>query len=205
MLERFWTIKQHEKSEIVEKKSVFIANIFPIKSEEDAIAKLNELKKKERDAKHNVFAYRIASGIERYSDDGEPSGTAGMPILSILRGENLEDVLVVVTRYFGGILLGTGGLVHAYSDATKLAISRVEKVEKVLHSQYEIKINYELYQTLEYYCRINNIKIINSVFVDVVVLQIIVEKEKEEVFVREIEELLNGKANVNVVNSNFYA
>ena len=205
MLDNFFTIVEHEQAEITEKKSVFIANIFPIVDEKEAIQKLNEVKKQQRDAKHNVFAYRIANGTERYSDDGEPSGTAGMPILSILRGENLQNVLVVVTRYFGGILLGTGGLVHAYSDATKQAILKVEKVKVVLHSQYEVKISYDLYQTVEYYCRTNNIKIINSVFLDVVVLEIVVEKDKEEVFVKKIVELSNGDADINVVNSSFYA
>lgn len=205
MLGKFSTIVEHVEARIIEKKSVFIANVFPIADEEDAIKKLNEIKKKERDARHNVFAYRIANGTERYSDDGEPNGTAGMPILSILRGENLQNVLVVVTRYFGGILLGTGGLMHAYSDATKLGISEAEKIEMVLHSQYEVKVSYELYQTIEYYCRTNNIKIVNSVFLDVIVLEIIVKKDKEETFVKKIEELSNRSADINVVNSGFYA
>ncbi|MBR4110722.1 MAG: YigZ family protein [Clostridia bacterium] len=205
MLGNFSTIAEHVEAKITEKKSVFIANVFPITDEEDAMRKLNEIKKKERDARHNVFAYRIANGSERYSDDGEPNGTAGMPILSILRGENLQNVLVVVTRYFGGILLGTGGLMHAYSDATKLAIADAKKKEMVLHSQYEVKMNYELYQTIEYYCRTNNIKIVNSVFLDVVVLEIVVEKENEDNFVKKIEELSNRTANINVVNSGFYA
>lgn len=205
MLENFLTIKHDAEAEIVEKKSIFIANIYPIIDEEDALKRLNDVRKKYRDAKHNVFAYRIANGTERYSDDGEPSGTAGMPILTILRGENLQNVLVVVTRYFGGILLGTGGLVHAYSAATKSAIEKIEKKEMILHSQYKVTISYELYQTVEYYCRINNIKIINSIFLDVVVLEIVVKKEKEETLVKKIVELSNGSANINVVNSNFYA
>lgn len=205
MLERFLTIEEGTEAEIIEKKSVFIATIYPITDEEDALKKLNEVKKKYRDAKHNVFAYRIVNGTERYSDDGEPSGTAGMPILTILRCENLQNILVVVTRYFGGILLGTGGLVHAYSDAAKGAISKLTKKEMILHSQYKVTISYELYQTVEYYCRTNNIKIINSIFLDVVVLEIIVKKEEEETLVKKIVELSNGTANINVVNSNFYA
>ena len=205
MLERFETIERGSEAEITEKKSIFIASIFPIIDEEDAINKLNEVRKKYRDAKHNVFAYRIANGIERYSDDGEPSGTAGMPILTILRGENLQNILVVVTRYFGGILLGTGGLVHAYSDATKSAVAKLTKKEMRLHSQYKVTVNYELYQTIEYYCRVNNIKIINSVFLDVVVLEIIVKKEEEENLVKKFVELSNGTAVIDVVNSNFYA
>ncbi len=205
MLERFLTIEHGAEAEITEKKSVFIASIFPITDEEDALKKLNEIKKKYRDAKHNVFAYRIVNGAERYSDDGEPSGTGGMPILTILRGENLQNIIVIVTRYFGGILLGTGGLVHAYSDAAKEAIAKLNKKEMILHSHYKITINYELYQTIEYYCRTNNIKIINSIFLDVVMIEIIVKKEEEEAIVKKIVELSNGTANLDVVNSNFYA
>ncbi len=205
MLERFWTIDHEEKAEIVEKKSIFIANIYPVADEKEAQAKLSDIKKKYHDAKHNVFAYRLVNDAERYSDDGEPSGTAGMPILNILRGENLQNVLIVVTRYFGGILLGTGGLVHAYSAATKEAISKAKKNEMILHSKYRVTISYELYQTVEYYCRTNNIKIINSSFLDVVVLEIIVKKEKEEALIQKIVELSNGSAGINVVNSNFYA
>lgn len=205
MLERFWTIKAEAQSEVTEKKSVFIANVYPVADEKEAQAKLNDIKKKYHDAKHNVFAYRLVNDIERYSDDGEPSGTAGMPILNILRGENLQNVLVVVTRYFGGILLGTGGLVHAYSDAAKEALTNATKSEMVLHSKYEVTISYELYQTVEYYCRTNNIKIISSSFLDVVVLEIIVKKEKEESLIQKIVEISNGSAGINVVNSNFYA
>lgn len=205
MLERFLTIEHEAEGEITEKKSVFIANIYPIIDEADALEKLNEVRKKYRDAKHNVFAYRIVNGTERYSDDGEPSGTAGMPLLTILRGENLQNILVVVTRYFGGILLGTGGLVHAYSDAAKNAISKIIKKEMILHSQYKVTINYELYQFVEYYCRTNNIKIINSIFLDVVVLEIVVKKDEEAMLIKKIVELSNATANIDVVNSNFYA
>lgn len=205
MLEKFLTIEHEAEGEITEKKSVFIANVYPIIDEADALEKLNEVRKKYRDAKHNVFAYRIVNGIERYSDDGEPSGTAGMPLLTILRGENLQNILVVVTRYFGGILLGTGGLVHAYSDAAKSAISKIIKKEMILHSQYKVTINYELYQSVEYYCRTNNIKIINSIFLDVVVLEIVVKKDEEAMLIKKIVELSNATANIDVVNSNFYA
>lgn len=205
MLNNFYTLKEAVSAEVVEKRSKFIANVFPINDEEDASAKLNEIRKIHRDARHNVFAYRLSNGEERYSDDGEPSGTAGTPIINILRGENLYNVLVVVTRYFGGILLGTGGLVHAYSEAVKDALAKSVKKEFVLHSQYEVKISYDLLSKVEYYCKTNNIKIINSDFLDIVVLNIVVEKDKEEMFLRDIEEISNRNASVNVVNSSFYA
>lgn len=105
MQKSFYTIKENATNELVEKKSRFIANLFYVQSEEEANKKIEEVKKANRDARHNVFAYRLENGLEKYSDDGEPSGTAGVPILDILRGENLVNVLIVVTRYFGGILL----------------------------------------------------------------------------------------------------
>ena len=138
MLNTFYTIKEDEYSaELIEKKSKFIATLLKVSSEEQAIEFIEKIRKKYRDAKHNVFAYRIANTLERYSDDGEPSGTAGVPILDILRGEKLENVLVVVTRYFGEILLGTGGLVRAYSTVTKQAIADAVKIEMKLSKEYE--------------------------------------------------------------------
>ena len=113
-------------AEIVEKKSKFIASVFYIEDENDANEKILKVKKENRDARHNVYAYRLSNGFEKYSDDGEPSGTAGAVILELLRGEKLSNVLIVVTRYFGGILLGTGGLVRAYTESAKQAIEKAE-------------------------------------------------------------------------------
>lgn len=110
----FKTINKDAVAEIVEKKSKFIASLFYVENVEEAEEKIKEIKKKYFDARHNCFAYRIATEsriVERFSDDGEPSGTAGAPMLTVLAGNNLANVLVVVTRYFGGILLGTGGLI----------------------------------------------------------------------------------------------
>ena len=115
----FKTIKQNSTAEIVEKKSKFIANVLYIETVEDAEQRIKEIKKQYHDAKHNCFAYIVTdlngNTVQKSSDDGEPSGTAGAPMLKILVGQNLSNVLVIVTRYFGGILLGTGGLVRAYS------------------------------------------------------------------------------------------
>lgn len=146
---KYITIKENVETQIVEKKSKFIANIISVENKEKAEKELQKIKKKYYDARHNCFAYRILDEnqeLERASDDGEPSGTAGAPILDILRGENLINVIVIVTRYFGGILLGTGGLVKAYSEATSKAIENTEKIE--LKKIFEIKITLE-YQDLE--------------------------------------------------------
>lgn len=123
MKESYITLAKEAKAEIVEKRSRFIATVRPVETEEDALAFLNQLRQDYWDATHNVYAYILEENqLTRYSDDGEPGGTAGMPVLDILRREKLSNLIVVVTRYFGGTLLGTGGLVHAYSKAAKAGI-----------------------------------------------------------------------------------
>ena len=125
----FNSIKTNLIGEYSEKKSKFIANGYYIESEEDAKKKLEEIRKKYFDAKHNCYAYRVFEQgqlIEKMSDDGEPSGTAGAPMLNIMKGKNLCNCIIIVTRYFGGILLGTGGLVRAYSEAVNNALENVE-------------------------------------------------------------------------------
>ena len=116
MTEQYKEIYEGGSDEVVEKKSRFIATVFPVKTEEEAVAIIEETKKKYWDARHNCFAYVIGSKneLQRFSDDGEPSGTAGKPILDVLTGEGVHNALIIVTRYFGGTLLGTGGLVRAY-------------------------------------------------------------------------------------------
>ena len=114
---------QHSQTELVEKRSRFIGQVWRVSSEEEARARIEEIRKKHYDARHNCWCYRIREGgVERYSDDGEPQGTAGQPMLNVFQRENVNDVVCVVTRYFGGILLGAGGLVRAYSAAAKDAL-----------------------------------------------------------------------------------
>ena len=135
----FKTIKENVSAEIVEKKSKFIANIFYVETREEAESIIKDINKKYHDARHNCYAYRIYSEsgiIEKSSDDGEPSGTAGAPMLTILSKNNLANVLVIVTRYFGGILLGTGGLVKAYSSATTVALENANVIEKNIAELY---------------------------------------------------------------------
>ena len=161
----FITIKSDISSEIVEKKSKFIANLIKVENREEAEEKIKEIKKKYYDARHNCVAYRIVekdSLIEKASDDGEPSGTAGGPMLNILRNQNLANILVVVTRYFGGILLGTGGLVRAYSDATIKAINSADKVKKVMGIEFQISMEYSQLENFKYYCQKNKFNILNT-------------------------------------------
>lgn len=157
----FKTIKNNVVAEIVEKKSKFIANIFVVNNKEEAERILIETKKKYYDAKHNCYAY-IIDNIEKCSDDGEPSGTAGAPLLDLLKSNSLKNVLVIVTRYFGGILLGTGGLVRAYTEASKKALESAQIIEKEYGVRYSVEISYNNLKDLEYICKKIGIKIIKS-------------------------------------------
>ncbi len=161
------TINNNAIAELVEKKSKFIANIFYVQNEEEVNFILKNIKKQFFDAKHHCFAYRIIDNeniIQRSSDDGEPSGTAGKPILTILEKNQFVNVLVIVTRYFGGILLGTGGLVKAYTDSTLLAIQQSEFVNIQLGYEVNIKLQYQELEKFKYFCKINDIKIKNEEF-----------------------------------------
>lgn len=138
------TLHEFSMDEIIIEKSTFIGYAKPIKIEEEAIEFINEIKKKHKDATHNVWAYTVGKNmnIQRYSDDGEPHGTAGIPTLEVIKKENLRDVVVVVTRYFGGIKLGAGGLVRAYTKGAKVGIEAAKIIEKVMYQEVRIKIDY---------------------------------------------------------------
>lgn len=179
----FVTIKEAVKAEVTEKKSKFIANFFPVQNEEEAEKMIKELKKKYHDARHNCTAYRIQEDnqvIEKASDDGEPSGTAGLPMLNILQKNNLCNVLVVVTRYFGGILLGTGGLVRAYSDSLLKAIEKGELVEICKGTQMQVIVEYSEFDRFQYYCKNNNILITNVEYSDLIACKIELEDDKKQ-------------------------
>ena len=205
MLDKYTTIEKKINGEIVEKKSKFIANIFPIESEQDALQKLEEVRKQHRDARHNVFVYRIANGTERASDDGEPSGTAGVPILDILRGMKLQNILVVVTRYFGGILLGTGGLVRAYSDAAREALQKAKMKEKILKIEYKIEIPYTYYDIVLHFCRTNSYEVEKSDFAETVFLYIVVKKEEMQQFETKLIDVTDRNALIKVEKDDYYA
>lgn len=160
-----YTISENSTYELVEKKSKFIANLIYIESKEEAENVIKEYKKKYYDARHNCYAYRVLNQDEIYeksSDDGEPSGTAGAPMLNLLQKNDLCNVIIIVTRYFGGILLGTGGLVRAYSGAIIGAIDNCKKAKIEPGTEFQIELDYPNYQSLQYYCNKNNITIKNS-------------------------------------------
>lgn len=177
-MQEFLTIKNDISAEITEKKSRFIANLFYVENQEQAKNIIKDIKKKYHDARHNCIAYRVLDSsniIEKSSDDGEPSGTAGVPMLNILQKNGLYNILVIVTRYFGGVLLGTGGLVRAYSDVTIKVIENSEKTLKVKGIEAEISIEYNNVENFKYYCKNNNINIISTSFLDVINCKIVLE------------------------------
>jgi uncharacterized YigZ family protein len=137
------TLEKAASAELTEKKSVFIGYASPVTSEEEAIEFIKTIKKKHADARHNVYAYMLnGGGIARYSDDGEPQGTAGVPVLDIIRKGGFCDAVIVVTRYFGGILLGAGGLVRAYSAAARMAVEAAGIVTYDLFTEFTLTVNY---------------------------------------------------------------
>ena len=195
-MEEFITILKNETAEIVEKKSKFIANLFHVESVEEAENRIKDVKKKYHDARHNCIAYRVVENgqiIEKSSDDGEPSGTAGGPMLNILQKNNLCNLVIVVTRYFGGILLGTGGLVRAYSEATQQAIEKSTKVIKVIGREMIIELDYSNLEKFKYYCKNNNINIKKIDYMGNIILKIEME---ESVIVKIIDDIKNKKLNI---------
>ena len=192
------TIIEGKTAEVTEKKSRFIANIFYVENVTEADEKIKQINKKYYDAKHNCYAY-IVDGIEKCSDDGEPSKTAGAPILDILKKNQFTNVLVIVTRYFGGILLGTGGLVRAYSEATKRAIENSDVVEIVSGERYIIEVSYENVNNVLYWCNKLNIKICENVYETSIKLTIESTKEDKEKLINNVE-----IENIKVVNINIF-
>ncbi len=189
----FKSIENNTTAEIVEKKSKFIANIFYIENVEEAEEAIKQVNKKYFDARHNCYAFSVCteSGIvNRFSDDGEPSGTAGGPMLNILTSQNLSNILVIVTRYFGGILLGTGGLVKAYTEATIEALNKANIVKKELGKELKISVNYQDLEKFKYYLKQNSIFISNIEYAENVEFFIDITQEK-------MEKMLAQKENLN--------
>ncbi len=179
----FSTIEKNVTAEIVDKKSKFIANFIYVDDVIKAEQLIKETRKKYFDARHNCIAYRIIENdqiIEKSSDDGEPSGTAGAPMLNILQKNNLANVLIIVTRYFGGILLGTGGLVRAYSDSLLKAIDQANIIKKCLGEELEVTLDYNAFENFKYYCKNNKINIINADYTESILCRIEIEEDVKD-------------------------
>ena len=189
-MENFKTVLKSETAEVLEKKSRFISYVYHVEDEDNIEKLIKEMRRKYHDARHVCFVWRIIKDgqvIERASDDGEPSGTAGAPMLSILKKENLCNILILVIRYFGGILLGTGGLVRAYSEATQKVIEKSEIVIMTNGVEIEVKLEYSNLDIFKYYCKNNDINIINIQYLNDIIIKVEMETYVKDKMLKEFE------------------
>lgn len=202
MLKKYKTILNQAEAEIVEKKSRFIATVRPVKTEEEARSFIDEMKKKYWNATHNVSAYQIGdrNEIQRCSDDGEPQGTAGKPVLDVLIGEDIKNTAVVVTRYFGGTLLGTGGLVRAYGKSAKEGILSAGIAEMILYRKFSIVTDYPTSGKIQYEVLQDGHIIHDTIYTENVEFIVLVEIDYAENFYNKMIDISNGKAEITSVN-----
>jgi uncharacterized YigZ family protein len=192
--EKYTTVSKEAHVEFEEKRSLFIGHAIHVESEEEALAFIKQLKKEYSDATHNCFAYHLKGGIiARYSDDGEPQGTAGVPMLETIRKSGVDDVCVVVTRYFGGILLGAGGLVRAYSHSTSIAIEGAEVVTYQPYSVYSLRCGYSEYQKYSNILANYGVVIDGTDFEAEVTVRFAVKRERAETLLNKISEAGYGR------------
>ena len=196
MLKTYRTVEQLGQDEVVIEKSTFIGYAKPVENEAAALAFIQEIKKKHRDATHNVPAYVLGehNEVQRCNDDGEPSGTAGVPVLEVLKKENVRNVAIVVTRYFGGIKLGTGGLVRAYTKGAKIALESAKIITRVLYQTVIVSVDYTLLGSLQNQLKLKQYGIQDIVYEDVVHLHVWVEEEDVPNFKAQVIEWTNGRA-----------
>lgn len=188
-----YTLLKDAEVSFEEKKSVFICNIKRITNEQEALGFIQQIKQRYKDASHNVSAYITNNGISmRYSDDGEPQGTAGPPVLEVLKREQLNDVAAVVTRYFGGVLLGAGGLVRAYGASVKQGVDAAGKVRRTQACLLVIGCSYELYGKLNHYFSKKNVVQMNSEFLEDVTLEILCLKDEASGLLEDLTQMANG-------------
>ncbi|MDD6794332.1 MAG: YigZ family protein [Clostridiaceae bacterium] len=200
------TVRNYGEDSFEEKKSEFIGYAKRVENDEEAREFINEIKSRHKQARHNCWAYVIGEnmGIQRYSDDGEPQGTAGIPILDVMKKSNITDCVVVVTRYFGGILLGTGGLTRAYTKGASIALKAAGVVEKVEGLKLSLTIDYDLLGKIQYICTKNLWHIEDTVYEDKVRIFILAEVAVAENIEKETIECTNGKVIIEKSDEGIY-
>lgn len=204
MQEEYKTLLKASKYDFIINKSQFIANCSPVNTEEDARGFLEKIKKEHSQARHNCYAYIIGKDIFRYSDDGEPSGTAGMPMLQCLKAKDLSNCIVVATRYFGGILLGTGGLLRAYQ---KCAIEGIKQSHIIVMSQslrLNMQIDYSTWSKIENKLRQENLIIENIEYSNLVDIAFIIKFADQEKIKTNIYDMSQGLARINEIEQMYY-
>lgn len=207
MLIKYRTIHSYGSDETIINKSRFIGYAKPISSEDEAIGFIQEIKSKHKDATHNVYAYVYGenNNIQRYNDDGEPSGTAGIPVLEVIKKEDLRNVVVVVTRYFGGIKLGTGGLVRAYTKGAKIGLEAGLIVDKILFKKIKVRIGYTLYGKVESELLRLEYIITDVVYDDAVNIIILCETKNIDKFISLLIELTSSRMTYMELDEEYYS
>ena len=206
MNEGYLTPAGYGEAEYIEKHSRFIGRVWPVETEEEALNLLKEIRAKHWDATHNVYAYILReNGTMRYSDDGEPQGTSGMPTLTVFRGQEVQNVLCIVTRYFGGILLGTGGLVRAYSQTAKLALEAAGLARVRLWEQLLVACPYSLYERVKRELETAGAVISDTEFGADVSVEALLEKGKSEALNARLQELSAGAVEALVMGESYRA
>ena len=204
MPNEYRTIKEFNSDEYIVKRSRFIGYAKPVTTVDEANAFIAEIKSKHWDATHNVYAYILRDcGVKRYSDDGEPQGTAGVPVLDVLEKENLVDVCVVVTRYFGGILLGGGGLVRAYSHSAKIGVDSAKIITMAHCLDLAVECDYTFYGKLTDFLSREETVILNTEYTDNVKVIFRIKGENKDNIETKITDLSNGRVSSTVISENF--
>ena len=203
-MDSYITVHHRSKFEFEDRKSVFIGEVLPVSTEAEALSFLDSVKKKYPDARHHVYAYVLRdNAIMRFSDDGEPQGTAGMPILDIIRKKGLTNIAIVVTRYFGGTLLGTGGLVHAYSASALGAIEAAEVITYDLYTEVSFKVSYSDYQKLQMLFSEFEFRVEDTSFLTDVEIVGRVVKTKLGDFEKKLTETTSGRSKLEILGEKF--
>ncbi len=207
MPEVYRTLGKFNSDEVIIKRSRFIGWAAPANNEDEALAILEQIRSEHAQATHNCYAYRVGFGVEtiRFSDDGEPSGTAGKPILEVIQREDLRNVIVIVTRYFGGTLLGAGGLVRAYAQSAKIAIDAAGIVEQVRHARIQMVLDYEWLGRVQYELQERGIIIESTDYGEKVSMSLLVRLPQVDGLVKALQEWTNGQANPQVVEEVYKA
>lgn len=203
-MQEYKTVEKEASDFFIEKKSKFIGYAKPVKTQEEAVEFISEIKSKHWDATHNVYAYVLCeNNIQRYSDDGEPSGTAGVPVLDVMLKESLVDVCVVATRYFGGTLLGAGGLVRAYSHTSKIALEAAEIITMAQCSVMSAEVDYSFYDRLNILLSDFSAVILNTSFSDKVCVEFSVKENIVDLLNAKLIDVSNGKYALKFLRSEF--
>lgn len=200
MKNNYRSIGKYGEDEEIINKSRFIGYAKPIESEGEALDFIEKISKKHYDATHNVYAYHLGDELQRFSDDGEPSGTAGIPVLEVIKKEELKNIVVVVTRYFGGIKLGGGGLIRAYTRGAKIAIDAAQIVDMTLHKGMKIVVPYTIWGKIENFLMTNEYPTEKIEYLEDVTINLYVGNNELENFKKTILDLSSGTAQIEILD-----